>query len=142
MIVRKATQADIPKLMPFARAFHDKGVFNDKSFNEHGAMSYLNSLMNNAHTRVFVHEKGVIGVALEQGEMNSGTVLRERFFMAHDRTGAPLLNAFEAWGKELRVDKLALSMIVDDGEIPEKLHDYYVGLGYTLVEAVYVKDVS
>lgn len=140
--VRKANADDLERLRPFAHLFHKMSCFRDTDIPEHLVDDYFGHMTTNPNAVILTHDQGAIGASVERAEMGFGYILRERFFMSVPKTGRALLDAFHALARTKKVDMTALSLICKDNEIPEKLHAYYLDMGYELTEAVYVRKVD
>lgn len=140
--VRKAHAGDLERLRPFAHVFHKMCCFRDKPIPETLVDDYFERMTNDPNCVILTHDEGALGASVERAEMGFGFILRERFFMAATKTGDALLEAFHQLARVKRVDMTSLSLICKDNEIPEKMHDKYIAMGYELTEAVYVRKVD
>lgn len=133
-MIRHAVGADLPRLMVWARAFHEASGL-PCGFDEDATRAFLLRMMGNDDAAVLIGENGAIGGVLAPHYCDPNWKAAIELFWWSERGGLALLRAFEDWARgvgaaEVRMTSLA-SLPRADGVLRHK--------GYQPTEISYSK---
>lgn len=110
-MIREATEADIPRLLGFARRFHEAAQ-QPFGFDEAATDAFIAGLIEQPHSVVLIGDAGMIGGALVPAYCQPAWVMAVELAWWAERDGLRLLRAFEEWAtdnaaSEVRMTSLA-----------------------------------
>lgn len=134
--MRRATEADIPKLLEWGQRFADKaGLIDHVGYNP-AHMEATFRVMIEGHI-ILVGESGAIGAMQGPHPFNYEHICaQEVFWWSEGREGLKLLSALEEWAK-CNCDSLV--MITLEAVEPERTARLYKRHGFTPLEHSYIK---
>lgn len=113
--------------------------WRDAEFDPAEVTKFAFQLMDDPHSVLFVHQKGIIGGVLVPIFFGGQMVLQELFWYA-DEGGKLLLESLEDWGKSNGASYCMLSMLhYEDENQNKKYQKMYKRLDYTPQEIHYRK---
>ena len=152
MIVRKATEADLPEYIKLAQAFHTASPMHGSiSFDVPGySQFYLSSLQNDS-VGVWLAEienniVGICGAVAYPLYFNpSALVVQELWWWLTPASrgsgaGGQLFKQIEQWAKDK--DASALFMIALEDNRAKKMENLYIRAGFKPMERTFIKEVT
>lgn len=128
-----ATEADLPRILEFARAFHGYSPWSRFPMDDAATEAYARNVM--ASGVIFVTDRGMIGGVLMPIPFAPQVVLAVELFWWGD--GA-LKADFEAWAKERGATAVQFSALADDRS--EAMARLFARNGYRPAETGYLKE--
>ena len=139
MTITKASRSDLGHLLNLARRFHALGPYRDRPFDEDLLTEYLVSFFDRADARIYMTNRGAIGMSIESAEVYKTPFVRERFFYAEKGEGAELLEMLDHFSDQNGNLPITLSALSQDGK-DTRLHTRLYGRrGYRVAETTYIK---
>lgn len=109
-MIRLATEADIPRIVDMGRKFY-RVAWRDDAYDEEATAAALGAMIGGAGA-VFVSERGMIGGVLSPVWCApSKTMAAELFWWSRDGQGETLLDAFEAWARDVGAGEVRMSNV-------------------------------
>ena len=152
MIVRKATEADLPEYIKLAQAFHTASPMHGSiSFDVPGySQFYLSSLQNDS-VGVWLAEVdnnivGICGAVAYPLYFNpSALVVQELWWWLTPASrgsgaGGQMFKQIEQWAKDK--DASALFMIALEDNRAKKMENLYIRAGFKPMERTFIKEVT
>lgn len=135
-MIRRASEADIPKLMEWGQRFADKAGLVDHVGYNSAHMDNTFRAMVAGHV-IFVGEDGAIGAMAGPHPFNYDHICaQEVFWWSEGREGLRLFNALEEWAAE---HCHSLRMITLEAVEPERTAKIYLRKGYAPLERGFIK---
>lgn len=128
-----ATEADLPRILEFARAFHGYSPWSRFPLDESATETYARNIM--ADGVIFISETGFIGGVLMPIPFAPQVVLAVELFWWGD--GA-LKAEFEEWAKAQGATAVQFSALADDRS--EAMARLFARNGYRPAETGYLKE--
>jgi GNAT superfamily N-acetyltransferase len=152
MIIRSATEADLPQYAVLAKAFHMASPMHGTiDFDLDGySQFYLNALQNDA-IGIWLAEidgeiVGIAGALAYPLYFNpSATVVQELWWWLTPKSrgsgaGGKMFKQIESWADERKAS--ALFMIALEDSRSKKMENLYVRAGFTPMERTFIKEVT
>jgi N-acetylglutamate synthase-like GNAT family acetyltransferase len=152
MIVRKATEADLPEYIKLAQAFHTASPMHGSiSFDVPGySQFYLSSLQNDS-VGIWLAEVdnnivGICGAVAYPLYFNpSALVVQELWWWLTPASrgsgaGGQMFKQIEQWAKDK--DASALFMIALEDNRAKKMENLYIRAGFKPMERTFIKEVT
>lgn len=129
-----ATEADLPQIVEYAKAFHGYSPWSVYPMDEHATETYARGVM--AAGVILISDKGMIGGLLSPVPFAPQLVVAVELFWWGD---GKLKKDFEAWAKERGAKAVQFSALADDrSDIMARL---FRRDGFRPVETGYLKDL-
>jgi GNAT superfamily N-acetyltransferase len=152
MIVRKATEADLPQYVVLAESFHMASpMHNVIAFDVDGYSDFYLSSVQNDSVGVWLAEidgvvVGICGAIAYPMYFNpSAVVVQELWWWLTPASrgsgaGGQMFKQIEQWSKEK--DASALFMIALENERSKKMENLYTRAGYRPMERTFIKEAA
>jgi GNAT superfamily N-acetyltransferase len=152
MIVRKATEADLPQYVVLAESFHMASpMHNVIAFDVDGYSEFYLSSVQNDSVGVWLAEidgvvVGICGAIAYPMYFNpSAVVVQELWWWLTPASrgsgaGGQMFKQIEQWSKEK--DASALFMIALENERSKKMENLYTRAGYRPMERTFIKEAT
>lgn len=129
-----ATEADLPRILEFAKAFHGYSPWSRYPMDEAATETYARNIM--ASGVILISDKGMIGGLLHAVPFAPSVVAGVELFWWGD---GQLKKDFEVWARERGANAIQFSALADDrSDIMARL---FRRDGYRPVETGYLKDL-
>lgn len=142
-MIREIAAEEVQNILPLAHEFADRLQDVDIS-DEHWA-GLWSKLITSGLGHVFADEDytGALGMIIAKDVHSGKMQASEGFWFVSDKAGsflgARLFRKFEKVAKEYKCERLKMVHMVDS--MPEKLQNFYEGMGYRKSEVHYLKEV-
>lgn len=152
MIVRKATEADLPQYLKLAQAFHAASPMHGSiEFDSLGYSEFYLSSLRNDSVGVWLAESenqivGICGAVAYPLYFNpSAIVVQELWWWLTPASrgsgaGKQMFNQIEAWAKEKNATAL-LMIALEDSRV-KKMENLYIRAGFRPMERTFIKEVT
>ena len=152
MIVRKATETDLPQYVLLANSFHMASPMNNViAFDADGYSNFYLSSIQNDSVGVWLAEidnviVGICGAIAYPMYFNpSAVVVQELWWWLTPASrgsgaGSQMFKQIEQWSKEKNAT--ALFMIALENERSKKMENLYTRAGYKPMERTFIKEVA
>lgn len=129
-----ATEADLPRILEFAKAFHGYSPWSRYPMDEEATANYARNIM--ASGVILISDKGMIGGLLHAVPFAPSVVAAVELFWWGD---GQLKKDFEAWARERGATAIQFSALADDRS--DLMARLFRRDGYRPVETGYLKDL-
>lgn len=152
MIVRKATEGDLPQYLKLAQAFHAASPMHGSiEFDSLGYSEFYLSSLRNDSVGVWLAESenqivGICGAVAYPLYFNpSAIVVQELWWWLTPASrgsgaGKQMFNQIEAWAKEKNATAL-LMIALEDSRV-KKMENLYIRAGFKPMERTFIKEVT
>jgi GNAT superfamily N-acetyltransferase len=152
MIVRKATEADLPRYVVLAKSFHMASpVHGVIGFDAAGYSQFYLSSLQNENVGIWLAEiddeiVGICGALVYPMYFNpSALVVQELWWWLTPASrgsgaGGKMFKQIEQWSKEK--DASALFMIALEDSRAKKMENLYIRAGFKPMERTFIKEVT
>lgn len=152
MIVRKATEGDLPQYLKLAQAFHAASPMHGSiEFDSLGYSEFYLSSLRNDSVGVWLAESenqivGICGAVAYPLYFNpSAIVVQELWWWLTPASrgsgaGKQMFNQIEAWAKEKNATALFM-IALEDGRV-KKMENLYIRAGFKPMERTFIKEVT
>jgi GNAT superfamily N-acetyltransferase len=136
MIVRPATEDDLPRLMGYADQFLAYHPITSAFPRDLEAVeAALRRMIKDENSALLVHDRGVIGGFITLMWCSPGVLVATELFWWAEAGGRSLMKAFEEWARERGADMVQMLMIMGRKDVSF----IYDRAGYSPVELSYVR---
>jgi len=108
--VKRATVADIPHLMPFARAFHAQAAIGP-DFDPATVQGFLAGMIGGENSAVMMTDHGAIGGVLVPAYCDPTWKIAVELFWWAEKGGLALLAAFEKWAADMGANEVRMTSL-------------------------------
>lgn len=129
-----ATEADLPRLLEYAKAFHNYSPWARYPMDEEAAVNYARNIMVSGV--ILISDTGMIGGLLHAVPFAPSVVAAVELFWWGD---GKLKKDFEAWARERGATAIQFSALADDRS--DLMARLFRRDGYRPVETGYLKDL-
>lgn len=152
MIVRKATEGDLPQYLKLAQAFHAASPMHGSiEFDSLGYSEFYLSSLRNDSVGVWLAESenqivGICGAVAYPLYFNpSAIVVQELWWWLTPASrgsgaGKQMFNQIEAWAKEKNATAL-LMIALEDSRV-KKMENLYIRAGFKPMERTFIKEAT
>lgn len=130
-----ATEADLPRILDFAKAFHGYSPWSRYPMDEEATANYARSFLANGV--IFISEAGMLGGLVHRVPFCPDVIVGCEMFWWGD---GKLKRDFEAWCVEHGATAIQFSALADDRA--ETMGRLFRRDGYRATETGYLKDLS
>ena len=136
MIVRPATEDDLPRLMGYAEEFLSYHPVTSLFPRDLDAVEVaLRRMIHDPNSVLLVHDRGAIGGFITPMWCSPGVLVATELFWWAEGSGLSLMRAFEDWARECGADIVQMLMIMGRRDVSF----VYDRAGYSPVELSYVR---
>ena len=108
--MRRAELADIPQLMPFARAFHAQAAIGP-AFDPDTVQGFLSGMIEGQSSVVLLTDHGSIGGVIVPAYCDPTWKIAVELFWWAEKGGLTLLTAFEKWAADMGANEVRMTSL-------------------------------